>query len=351
MTNKVSMMKIKQLFAVIGMMMFSFDALSVGFYTIRVNNLTITNSDQAAQKGTVLGMGWVVYTPGYGEEVCEAVSPSRYSYNTNHAGKYVGMSISNESERYNVFKTNIDGIGYAMSVRQVGTSKWNPLSSGSSSLFEVASDTKELKLEAKFAYVKTIDGAINAQNVPAIALNETAIYCSNTTNGWISSLGYIRLNSGGAPTVDDRTCDIRTPTRQIVNLGIHNQSEIKTLNVGDTFGSAQQSMTIECPSKMTVYYAVTDNNNPETIGKDVILLENESEKPGFGVKMYEAGNSTALKMGGDRDLSGQYQYLFIKTSNTEEVATKVFDFKYVKTSQDVKAVDGNAQVTLTLMYK
>lgn len=343
------MMNLRKLFTLFGMLLLSFEALSVGLYSIRVGDLTITHSDQIAPKGAVLGFGWKVFTPGYGEEICESVNPSSYTYTPSNSSRYAGMSVNHDSTNYPVFETNIDGVGYAMAVRQMGTSKWNPVVSGTGGVINTEPDTKMLNLEVKFAYVKTSEGSIDIPGT-TVSLGETTVYCASTTGGWISSLGDIRLRGGGT-AIDNRTCDVRTPTRQTVNLGTHSQSEINHLKVGDTFGATQQSMTIECPNKMTVYYAVTDNNNPENIGKDIILLENESEKPGFGVKMYEAGKSSALKLGGDKDLAAQYQYLFVKTGNTDEVATKAFDFKYVKTSQDVKAVDGNAQVTLTLMYK
>lgn len=343
------MMNMKKAFTFLGVMLLSFDALSVGLFSIRVGDLTITSSDQKSLKGSVLGFGWKVFTPGYGEEVCEAMEPSQYMFVSDHEGRSAGLSVYSDSGSYPVFQTNINGIGYVMGVRQMGTSTWQPLSSGSSNIGHTESNTKELQLEVRFAYVKTVDGDINPSS-SSVTLSKTAVYCSGTTSGWVSALGDIRLNSGGT-SIDTRTCDVRTPIRQTVNLGSHSLSEIDNLKVGDTFGSAQQQVSIDCPNKMTVYYAVTDNNNPENVGKDVILLENESEKPGFGVKIYEAGKSSALRLGGDKDLSAQHQYLFVKTGSTGEVATKVFDFKYVKTSKDVKAVDGNAQVTLTLMYK
>ena len=344
------MMNIKKICTFFAIMLLSFDALSVGFFTIKLDHLTVTNSDQRAPKGSVLGYGWKVYTPKSNETMCESWEPANYTYTANNEGADSGVSIYNDSAMYPVFKTNVDGIGYVMSVRQLGTSMWHPAAAGNSSTINTEPNTKSLDLELKFAYVKTKDGSIDIKPNWYISIVNTRIFCEGEPNGFASPIGYIRFN-GGTPDMDNRTCDVRTPTRQTVNLGIHNLSDIKPLKIGETFGSAQQQVTIDCPNKMTVYYSVTDNNNPGYVGGDIILLENESEKPGFGVKMYEAGNSTALIMGGDKDFSAQYQYLFVKTDNTDEVATKTFDFKYVKTSNEVKAVDGNAQVTLTLMYK
>lgn len=344
-------MNLKIIFTFLGMMLLSFDASSVGFFTVKLDHLTVTNSDQHAPKGAVLAYGWKVYTPTNTQEsMCESWTAGNYTYSPNNEGQDSGVTIYNDSALYTVFKTNIDGVGYAMSVRQLGTSTWHPVFSGDSGAINTVPNTKILDLEVKYAYVKTADGPINVKSNWYIDIFQTRVVCENAPDGFRWNIGYMKFN-GGSPDMDNRTCDVRTPTRQTVNLGIHNLLDIKPLKIGDTFGSAQQQVSIDCPNDMTVYYAVTDNNNPENVGNDVILLENESEKPGFGVKMYEAGQSTALQLGGDKDLSALYQYLFVKTGSRGEVATKVFDFKYVKTSQDVKAVDGNAQVTLTLIYK
>ncbi|MBP1428237.1 fimbrial protein, partial [Providencia rettgeri] len=84
---------------------------------------------------------------------------------------------------------------------------------------------------------------------------------------------------------------------------------------------------------------------------DIIYLENESENPGFAVRVYEAGQSSPLKLGGDRTLSNNYVYSLLDKASLSPIVTKTFEFRYVKTSNEVKATHGNAQVTVTLVYK
>lgn len=342
-------MNIKQFILATSLTLFSSQALSSGSFFLLIRDFIIDDAAQKSSSGSLLGNGWQTFTANSDEDLCEAYMPGKFNYKTSITDSSAGISaVRADSQSYPVFKTSIDGIGYIMGYRQKGTSQWYPITS-KEELHETQNNTEKLFLDIKIAFVKTISGEIKKTNSNKITLGSLPLQCGSINTPLTSSIGII-IRSSSLVTWKATSCEVKTK-RETVDLGIHELVAVRKLGIGDNFGYAQQSMTVECPESMIVDYTIADNNNPNNIGSDIIYLENQSDNPGFGVQMFESGNSEALKLGGDRKTPGNYQYSFAKTTNKKEVINKNFDFKYVKLSDNVKASDGNAKVTVTLVYR
>ncbi|MDY3695918.1 MAG: fimbrial protein [Proteus mirabilis] len=342
-------MNIKQFILATSVMLFSSQSLSSNSFFLVINDFIIDEAAQKLSSGSLLGKGWQTFSAESNEDLCEAYMPGKFNYTTSISEGSAGISsIRADSQSYPVFKTNIDGIGYIMGYRQSGTSQWYPITS-TEELHDTHDNTNKLFLDAKIAFVKTVSGEIKKTNSNRITLESLPLRCNRVNTSLTSGFGLI-MRSSVFVTWKATSCEVKTK-RETVDLGTHELVAVRKLGIGDNFGYAQQSMTVECPENMIVDYTIADNNNPNNIGSDIIYLENQSDNPGFGVQMFESGSSEALKLGGDRKTPGNYQYSFAKTTNKKEVINKDFDFKYVKLSDNVKASDGNAKVTVTLVYR
>lgn len=342
-------MNIKQFILTTSLTLFSSQALSSNSFFLVINDFIIDEAAQKLSSGSLLGKGWQTFSAESNEDLCEAYMPGKFNYTTSISEGSAGISsIRADSQSYPVFKTNIDGIGYIMGYRQSGTSQWYPITS-TEELHDTHDNTNKLFLDAKIAFVKTVSGEIKKTNSNRITLESLPLRCNRVNTSLTSGFGLI-MRSSVFVTWKATSCEVKTK-RETVDLGTHELVAVRKLGIGDNFGYAQQSMTVECPENMIVDYTIADNNNPNNIGSDIIYLENQSDNPGFGVQMFESGSSEALKLGGDRKTPGNYQYSFAKTTNKKDVINKDFDFKYVKLSDNVKASDGNAKVTVTLVYR
>ncbi len=342
-------MNIKQFIIAASLTLFSSQALSEGVFYLNISGFFIDEIAQKKPSGAFLGNGWQTFTANSDEDLCEAFTPGKYNYATKITTGLAGISpIREDSQSYPVFKTNIDGIGYIMGYRQKGTSQWYPITSAED-YRSTQDNTVKLYLEMKIAFIKTVSGEIKKSTSDRINFESLDFQCTRGTTSLVMGIGLI-IRSSSFVTWKSTSCEVKTK-RETVDLGTHELVAVRKLGIGDNFGYAQQSMTVECPENMIVDYTIADNNNPNNIGSDIIYLENQSDNPGFGVQMFESGSSEALKLGGDRKTPGNYQYSFAKTTNKKEVINKNFDFKYVKLSDNVKASDGNAKVTVTLVYR
>ncbi|MEZ2861549.1 fimbrial protein [Proteus terrae] len=342
-------MNIKQFILAVSLTLFSSQSLSSGTFFLLISSFIIDDAAQKLPSGSLIGGGWQSFSAESDEDLCEAYMPGKFNYTTSISESSAGISsIRADSQSYPVFKTNIDGIGYIMGYRQSGTSQWYPITS-TEELRNTHDNTDKLFLDAKIAFVKTVSGEIKKTNSNRITLESLPLRCNRVNTSLTSGFGLI-MRSSVFVTWKATSCEVKTK-RETVDLGTHELVAVRKLGIGDNFGYAQQSMTVECPENMIVDYTIADNNNPNNIGSDIIYLENQSDNPGFGVQMFESGSSEALKLGGDRKTPGNYQYSFAKTTNKKEVINKDFDFKYVKLSDNVKASDGNAKVTVTLVYR
>lgn len=342
-------MNIKQFILAVSLTLFSSQSLSSGTFLLLISNFIIDDAAQKLPSGALLGGGWQSFSAESDEDLCEAYMPGKFNYTTSISESSAGISsIRADSQSYPVFKTNIDGIGYIMGYRQRGTSQWYPITS-TEELRNTHDNTDKLFLDAKIAFVKTVSGEIKKTSSNRITFESLPLRCNRVNTSLTSGFGLI-MRSSVSVTWKATSCEVKTK-RETVDLGTHELAAVRKLGIGDNFGYAQQSMTVECPENMIVDYTIADNNNPNNIGSDIIYLENQSDNPGFGVQMFGSGSSEALKLGGDRKTPGNYQYSFAKTTNKKEVINKDFDFKYVKLSDNVKASDGNAKVTVTLVYR
>lgn len=337
-------MNIKQIMTSIGITLFSFNALSSGSYRVNLGNLEINNATHKLPQKAILGNGWKQFDLESGNAVCVANETHDLKFQPLINSKTTGLSIHDGADNYPIFSTGIEGIGYAVGVRQKGTSRWYPLADSNSPINAV-DGTSKLFLETKMMYVKTVQGKIEGKENAFARFDPLKVQCSGNLRGD----GEIQP-APAMVTWEASTCEIKS-ARQSVNLGVHELAKVQALKVGDTFGYAQQSVTIDCPSQMSIFYTIADNFHPSNINTNIIYLENEGEKPGFAVQVFEAGKTTPLRLGGDRSLSSEHLYSLINTANLSQVVTKTFDFRYVKLSDNVKASDGNAQVTVTLVYK
>ncbi|EPL6454374.1 fimbrial protein [Providencia rettgeri] len=340
-------MKIKQIITLVGLTFFTYSALGVGQFRINLGDLEIDAATHQLPRGAVLGNGWKQFNSTANSELCVAEAPGDFKFTPQINSRPLGQSITDGSGNYPVFSSGIEGIGYVIGVRQQGTSQWYPLTGNNDGIDAIAG-TSVLQLEAKMMYVKTVQGDISGTEKTLTHYDPIKVQCSGNVS-WKTSVGEI-LPASTLISWAQRTCNVSS-TRQSVDLGVHDIAKVRALNVGETFGQAQQSITIHCPTVMSVAYTIADNLHPTNLNTDIVYLEDERDDPGFAVRVYEAGKSSPLRLGGDRSLSSNYAYVLLDKASLSPTITKTFEFKYVKTSNDVKASNGNAQVTLTLVYK
>ncbi|WP_272693784.1 fimbrial protein [Providencia sp. PROV039] len=340
-------MNIKQIVASIGIIFFSFSASGISQFRINLGDLEIDAAAHKLPRESILGNGWKQFDPSSNHELCAADMAGNFKFTPQVNSQPTGIVINDGSGSYPVFNTNIRSVGYVVGVRQKGTSQWYPLT-GNNSEISAADGSSTLQLETRMMYIKTVQGDIEGTDTAATHFSPIKVQCSGDMD-WKTSVGEI-LPTSTLISWAQRTCSISS-VRQSVDLGVHDIAKVRSLNIGDTFGHAQQSITINCPTIMSVAYTVADNLHPSNVNTDIIYLENHNENPGFAVRVYEAGKSSPLRLGGDRSLSTNYVYSLLDKTSLSPIITKTFEFKYVKTSNEVKATNGNAQVTVTLVYK
>lgn len=340
-------MNIKQIMASIGISLFSLNALGLGQLRLNLGDLNIEAADHKLPRAAILGSGWKQFDSSTNNELCIADSAGDFKFTPQITGKSLGISVNDGSGNYPVFSSGVEGIGYAMGIRQKGTHQWHPLTGNNSEINAVSGSS--LLLEARMLYVKTTSGSIDVAENTVTHFDPIKIQCNGNLN-WRSAVGEI-LPASTVVTWAQRTCEVSS-VRQTVDLGVHDIAAVRALKVGDTFGHAQQSLTVSCPTRMTVNYTIADNLHPSNINTDIIYLENQGDDPGFAVRVYEAGKASPLRIGGgDRTSLSSNIYSLLDNTSARSAITKTFDFRYVKTSNNVKASDGNAQVTVTLVYK
>lgn len=340
-------MNIKSIILTIGISLFSLNTFAVGQLRINLGDLKIDAAAHKLPRESILGNGWRQFETNANNDLCVAETPGNFKFRPQINSMPIGISISDSSGTYPVFSSGVDGIGYVIGVRQKGTIQWHPLT-GNNNEINTIGDFDTLQLEAKMMYVKTAQQDFKETEPSMTYFEPIKIQCSGNMN-WKTSVGEI-IPTPTLISWAQRTCEISS-VRHSVDLGVHDIAVVRRLNVGDTFGQAQQSITINCPTIMSVAYTIADNLHPNNLNTDIIYLENESEDPGFAVRVYEAGKSSPLRLGGDRALLGNHVYSLLEKTSLTPVATKTFEFRYVKTSENVKASSGNAQVTVTLVYK
>lgn len=340
-------MKIKHIFAAISMTLISFNALGIGQFRVSLGGLEIDAAAHKLPRESILGNGWKQFDATPNSELCVAKSAGDFKFIPQVNARPLSLSVNDASGRYPVFSTGVDGIGYVIGIRQKGTSQWFPVTGNAGEVNAIAGSSA-LELEARMMYVKTVQGDIKGTEQTITHFDPIKVQCIGNLD-WQTSVGEI-LPASTLISWAQRSCQISSP-RQSVDLGVHDIAKIRALNIGDTFGQAQQSITIHCPTMMSVAYTIADNLHPNNINTDIIYLENEHEKPGFALRVYEVGKSVPLKLGGDRSLSSNHVYSLLEKSSLNPTVTKTFEFKYVKTANEIKAGNGNAQVTVTLVYK
>lgn len=340
-------MNMKKITTFIGITLLSFDALSASFLRVNTENLTLDSAAHKLPQQSVLGSGWSYFEPNNTNGICIANDNNGVQYLPRTNGIDTGLIYKDGADSYPIFSTSVDGVGYALAVRQKGTTRWYPVTNTNNPI-SAQNNQSSVQLEGRMIYVKSTQGSIEGKGAYAINFEPIQIQCLGNVDVENKN-NEIQLSSARV-SIAQQTCEVKG-IRQSVDLGVHDIETVRNLKVGENFGFAQQSITVDCPSKMEVLYTIADNVHPGNISANYIYLENESENPGFAVQVFESGKASPLRLGGDRALSSLYQYAFANTGNSSEIITKTFDFKYVKLSDKIKASDGNAQVTVTLVYK
>ncbi|MBS9541816.1 hypothetical protein JD419_06715 [Morganella morganii subsp. morganii] len=321
--------------------LFSFQA---GAYTDIAHMISVTIDSPAQQQpvGTTLGR-WQDLSSSIN---CDsAMAPDTYRF-SNNGYTTTGVTLSDDGKRYPVFKTYLEGVGVALAVRERGTSAWHPVTENQTSVSLNKSDSN-IVFEVKGIYVKTQKTLVPTKVSQEVSLVKIACMFSSSS---VSMPIELSVRSNGA-TQKAETCNVTNKT-QSVYLGTHELTAVRKLKVGQNFGHARAGLTVKCDAGMNVYFTLGDHLHSGNINTDTLFLENHNTNPGFAVQIFEPEKSEPYKLGGDKKTGSAHQYPFYKTGNSSsETITKYLDFKYVKLSDDVKATEGNAQATITLIYK
>lgn len=307
-----------------------------------MTSVTIDSAAQQQSVGTAVG-AWQDLVVSV---KCEgSITPDSYRFNNNGYAT-TGITFSDDGKRYPVFKTYIEGIGVALAIRERGTSAWHPVSASQTKV-STTGQSGSIAFEVKGIYVKTQKTLVptNASQEISLLKNECLYYSSP-----IDVPNELSVRSNGAKQKAE-TCNVTNKT-QSVDLGSHELMVVRKLKVGENFGHARAGLTVKCDAGMNVYFTLGDHLHSGNINTNTLFLENHNTNPGFGVQIFEPEKSKPYMLGGDKKIDSEHQYPFYKTgNNSAETITKYLDFKYVKLSDDVKATEGNAQATMTLIYK
>ncbi|ENU1227877.1 fimbrial protein, partial [Providencia rettgeri] len=152
-------MNIKQIIALVGITLFSFNALSIGQFRINLGDLEIDAAAHKLPREAILGNGWKQFESTGNQELCVAEGPGNFNFIPQVNSQPVGTVINDSSGSYPVFSTGINGVGYVMALRQKGTSQWYPLT-GNNSEISAIDGSSSLQLETRMMYVKTVQGDI-----------------------------------------------------------------------------------------------------------------------------------------------------------------------------------------------
>lgn len=307
-----------------------------------MTSVTINSAAQQQPVGTAVG-AW--HNLRSSMKCGGSTTPDSYRF-SNVGYTTTGITFSDDGKKYPVFKTYIEGIGVALAIREKGTSAWQPVSASQTSI-SINNQRSGIEFEVKSIYVKTQKtlAPTNVSQEVSLLKNE-CLY----RNSLVDIPYELSVRSNGA-TLEAETCNVTTKT-QSVDLGTHELMAVRKLKVGENFGHARAGLTVKCDAGMNVYFTLGDHLHSGNINTNTLFLENHNTNPGFGMQIFEPEKSKPYMLGGDKKIDSEHQYPFYKTgNNSAETITKYLDFKYVKLSDDVKATEGNAQATMTLIYK
>ncbi|EMO4163560.1 fimbrial protein [Morganella morganii] len=319
-------------------------SVQAGAYDIAfMHSVTIDSAAQQKPVGTTLDSWQELITTSMN---CNTnVIPDTYRF-SNIGYTTTGVTLTDGGKTYPVFKTYIDGIGVALAIREKGTSTWYPVTADQTKI-SLSNPGSNTSFDIKGIYVKTQKTVVPTNVIQEISLVKTECLFYSSSAGMPAELS---VRSYGAKQKAE-TCNVTNKT-QSVDLGSHELMAVRKLKVGENFGHARAGLTVKCDAGMNVYFTLGDHLHSGNINTDTLFLENHNTNPGFGVQIFEPEKSEPYMLGGDKKTGSAHQYPFYKTSNNNaETITKYLDFKYVKLSDDVKATEGNAQATMTLIYK
>ena len=307
-----------------------------------MTSVTIDSAAQQQSTGTTLG-SWQDLSTSISCTGSMDADTYRFS---NNGYTTTGITLSDGGKSYPVFKTYIEGVGVALAIREKGTSAWHPVTADQTkiSLSKPGSNTS---FDVKGIYVKTQKTLVPTNVAQEISLIKTECLFYNSPT-WMPE--ELSVRSNGAKQKAE-TCSVTNKT-QSVDLGSHELMAVRKLKVGENFGHARAGLTVKCDAGMNVFFTLGDHLHSGNINTDTLFPENHNTNPGFGVQIFEPEKSEPYMLGGDKKTGSLHVYPFYKTGNSSaETITKYLDFKYVKLSDDVKATEGNAQATITLIYK
>lgn len=318
-------------------------SVQAGAYDIAyMTSVTIDSAAQQQPTGTTLG-SWQDLSTSIrctGGMTADAYRFSNNGYST------TGITLPDGGKSYPVFKTYIEGVGVALAIREKGTSAWHPVTENQTSV-SLDKQSANAAFDMRGIYVKTQKTLVPTKVSQEISLVKAHCLFYGSPTGIPDELS---VRSNGA-TQKAETCNVSNKT-QSVDLGSHELMAVRKLQVGENFGHARAGLTVKCDAGMNVYFTLGDHLHSENINTNTLFLENHNTNPGFGVQIFEPEKSEPYMLGGDKKTGSAHQYPFYKTgNNSAETITKYLDFKYVKLSDDVKATEGNAQATMTLIYK
>lgn len=319
---------------------------------IDVNNITFFNPQDSVPDFSLLTGEWDYVSPAQ-NQMCNATDVTGEFYNKSTLSSVqasTGNSIVIDGMSYTIFKSNVDGIGWIMGVKDRNAKVWTALTTTASQVFPFSGSnptSTTLGAEIKFSFVK-IPGKLPA-GAHAITTQQVAQFNCTLLTGQVET-ARITLNS---TTINIASLACRVTTDSVVPVTLGSVSIADLAGVNQNFGNkAEQVVGLTCDRGVIPAMTISDTSNYANT-TDVITLSPDSTASGIGVQAFY--NGQAKRLGLDSSSKNNPNQIILNNGNATTVANQNINvplaFQYIQISENVIAGSANAAASITFSYQ
>lgn len=286
-------------------------------------------------------------------------TPDLYAESTiSSTQKNTGYTISLEGTTYDIFETNIEGIGWIMGFKDKNASQWSPLTSKAVRVYPFQPPyegepgfygTATLGAQIRFAYVK-VPGNLTHGEYTIQSQNLATFSCRYLKSGQTDTA--IVSSAETTITLAPLTCNVINSRNVSIPLGDFYLNELPGVN--RNFGQFNTTVDLHCDKGIIPAMTISDVSDASNTS-DIITLSPDSTAKGVGVQVFYNNETMAKHLGPDSSNKGNTNQFFINNGQTTTENNQMIhiplNFKYIQTMPDVVPGSANATATVTFSYQ
>lgn len=254
------------------------------------------------------------------------------------------LTVNDGGIEYAVYPTEIDNIGYYVSVGGDGNRVL---------ALEETHTRPGSTRTGNNAWVKFVaTGPINPGTYSLSRRHFLTFHFRRISNGTVQgAFDFAMSYSAATVRVTGATCSVRANDRnQQVVLPTVSRSSLQ--GVGSTAGSKGFTIGVNCPAGVALHATMTDANFPDNRGNFLRLAE-DSTAAGVGLQITATDTANVVSYGADSRVAGNTNQWFVGGNATSGATNYIIPFKvsYVQTAANVRPGTVRARSTITFSYQ